>query len=60
MARYTEIVTLKVSLIQKRTLSKLRGRNIRVSNFIREAIKEKIDREADELREKPKKEYCPF
>ena len=42
---YTEIITLKISRTQKQTLDKLRVRNIKVSNFIRQAIKEKILRD---------------
>ena len=60
MQKYTEIVTLKISLTQKKTLNKMRERNIRVADFIRKAIKEKIDREYQELKPKPKKEHCPF
>ena len=60
MEQYTEIITIKVSKIQKQTLQKLKQRNIKVSNFIRIAISEKIKRDAKELQIKPKKEYCPF
>ena len=60
MEIYTEVITLKITKIQKKTLSKLRSRNIKVSHFIRQAIKEKIERDASELIDKPKKEYCPF
>ena len=60
MENYTEVITLKISKVQKSTLNKLRSRNIKVSHFIREAISEKINREAKELKEKPKKTYCPF
>jgi hypothetical protein len=45
---------------KKQTLDKLKQRNIKVSNFIRIAIAEKIKRDAKELEIKPKKEYCPF
>jgi len=59
MQLYTEKISIKISSTQKLTLDKLRQRNIKVSHFIREAIKEKIDREADEL--KPKViNPCPF
>ncbi len=54
---YTEIITLKISRTQKQTLDKLRVRNIKVSNFIRQAIKEKILRDADELIDKSNIEY---
>ena len=52
--------TLKISSTQKRTLEKLKSRNIKVSDFVRKAISEKIQRDYAELQEKPKKEYCPF
>ena len=57
---YTEVFTLKISSTQKRTLEKLKSRNIKVSDFIRKAIAEKIQRDYVELQDKPKKEYCPF
>ena len=60
MLRYTEKVTIKVSITQKQTLDKLKSRNVKVSQFIRDAIKEKINREAEELKPKPKKIKCPF
>ena len=60
MLRYTEKVTIKVSKTQKQTLDKLKLRNVKVSQFIRDAIKEKINREAEELKPKPKKIKCPF
>ena len=57
---YTEVFTLKISSTQKRTLEKLKSRNIKVSVFVRKAISEKIKRDYAELQDKPKKEYCPF
>jgi post-segregation antitoxin (ccd killing protein) len=57
---YSEVVVLKITPIQKQTLEKLKGRNIKISAFIRKAIAEKIKRDASELMPKPKKEYCPF
>ncbi len=59
MQQFTEVITLKVSVTQKRTLNKLKLRNIKVSHFIRLAIKEKLERDAKELIVKPKNE-CPF
>jgi post-segregation antitoxin (ccd killing protein) len=58
--KYTETQNIKISKIQKETLNKLKERNIRVSDFIRKAISEKIKRDAKELIIKPIKEYCPF
>ena len=60
MEQYTEVTTIKLSKIQKQTLVKLRDRNIRVSQFIRDAIAEKIIRDASELIIKPKKIYISF
>lgn len=57
---YTEVFTLKISATQKRTLEKLKSRNIKVSDFVRKAIAEKINRDYEDLKEKPTKEYCPF
>ena len=57
---YTEVCTLKISSTQKKILEKLKSRNIKVSDFVRKAIAEKIQRDYAELQEKPKKEYCPF
>ncbi len=57
---YTEVFTLKISSTQKITLEKLKSRNIKVSDFVRKAISEKIKRDYAELQDKSKKEYCPF
>ena len=56
---YTEVFTLKISSTQKRTLEKLKSRNIKVSDFVRKAISEKIKRDYAELQDKHK-EHCPF
>jgi hypothetical protein len=56
---YTEIVTLKVTPLQKKTLDKLKSKNYKVSEFIRQSIKEKLERDKHEIL-KPKAEYCPF
>ena len=57
---YTEVFTLKISATQKRTLDKLKSRNIKVSSFVRKAIQKKINRDYENLKEKPKDEFCPF
>lgn len=56
---YTEVVTLKISKQQKQTLNKLKSKNYKVAQFIRDAISEKLQREKHEIL-KPKKQYCPF
>lgn len=60
MQLYTEIVTIKVSVIQKQTLDKMKDRKVKVSSFIRKAIAEKIKRDYKELEVKPKVEKPPF
>lgn len=57
---YTEVFTLKISSTQKRTLEKLKSRNIKVSDFVRKAISEKIKRYYAELQDKPKKNIVLF
>lgn len=57
---YTEVYVLKISKEQKSTLDQIKARGFVVSKFVRNAIKEKIQRECKELQPKPKKEYCPF
>jgi len=46
--------------IQHKTLIKLEGYNVNVCQFIRDAIKEKIQREWKQIKESKIKEYCPF
>lgn len=58
--KYSEVFVLKISKTQKQTLQKIKQRGFVVSKFVREAIKEKINREHADLKPKPKKEYCPF
>jgi len=56
---YTEIVTLKITALQKETLNKLKSKNYKVAEFIRQSIKEKLERDKHEIL-KQSKEYCPF
>ena len=58
--KYTKVKVLKITEIQFLTLEKLRNRKVNVADFIRAAIKEKLQRDVNELLPKPKKEYCPF
>jgi len=60
MEIYTEQISLKISETQKQTLNKLKERNIKVSDFIRTAIAEKIQRDAKDLVVKAKKVEVPF
>lgn len=58
--KYSETLTLKISKTQKLTLEKLKFRRVKVSEFIRIAIKEKIQRDYPLLKEKEVKIKCPF
>lgn len=60
MKIYTEIFSFKTTKKQKETLIKLKNYKINTSNFVREAIKEKLQKEYLEIIKKNKKEYCPF
>jgi hypothetical protein len=57
---YTEVEVIKLTKTQKETLIKLRKYNVNKSQFIREAIAEKIQREGYEIKQKAKKNDCPF
>jgi hypothetical protein len=59
MPQLTEKLTVKISPTQAATLTKLRQRKIRVGDFVRDAIAEKIQRDYSKLQVKPK-QYCPF
>ena len=58
--KYTKVKVLKITETQDYTLQKIKSYNVNVSQFIRDAIKEKIDRDFATLKPKIKKEYCPF
>jgi predicted transcriptional regulator len=60
MQIYTEVYNIRFSKEQKATLKKLAERNIRVPDFIRQAVKEKLQREYKDLIVKPKKVEVPF
>ncbi len=56
---YSEVYVLKLTKIQKDTLKKLSTRKIRVAEFVRKAIADKIKKDYAELQEKTDI-YCPF
>ena len=58
--KYTKVKVIKITVVQHKTLKNLEGLNIKVSDFIRDAISEKLEREAKEIIEKSKNKYCPF
>ncbi len=58
--KYNKPRTVKFSEVQDNTLNKLASYKINVAQFIRDAVKEKINREYQDLLPKKKVEYCPF
>ena len=56
----TKTKVIRISESQLKTLQKMKSYNIDVGEFIRQSIKEKIQREYMDLIPKQKKENCPF
>lgn len=56
--KYTKSKVVKLTEVQYNTLKKLENYNIRVCDFIREAISEKLQREGHEITRKITR--CPF
>lgn len=60
MRQYTKIQNIRVSEIQYKSLKILESKGVNVSQFIRLAIKEKINRDWKTIKIKEKKDVCPF
>ena len=60
MKKYTKVKVIRISEEQNKTLQKMKSYNVDIGNFIRNAIKEKIQREYSELIPKPEKFKIPF
>lgn len=60
MQKYTKTKVIRISESQLKTLQKMMSHNVDVAEFIRNAIKEKIQREYHNLLPKPKKIKTPF
>ena len=58
--KYSEVYVLKISKQQKQTLNKIKNKGFIVSQFVRDAIKEKIEKDYKEFIVKHKKSDCPF
>lgn len=58
--KYTRSKVVKITEIQYDTLKKLEKYNIRVCDFIRDAISEKLNREKVEIVKPKVKKECPF
>jgi len=59
MQKLSKNITINISEVQWNTLEKLRERKIKVGKFVRDAIREKIERDAKDLIIKTKI-ICPF
>jgi len=60
MEKYTEVVVTKITKKQKSTLEKLKSNGVNPSKFVRDAIREKIQKEGLEIMSRKTKRYCPF
>lgn len=63
MSKLTELEQIRISKEQKDTLKKLKEYNIKVPQFIRDAIREKIKRDWPKIKEYKyiqKEPECPF
>lgn len=60
MQQFTEIKSIRFSKTQIKSLNKLESFNVNIGQFIRDAIKEKIQRDWKQIKEPKKKEFCPF
>ena len=60
MKKYTERQVIMISKKQSNSLSILRSYNVNVSQFIRAAIKEKLQRDWKKIKEEKTKGHCPF
>jgi post-segregation antitoxin (ccd killing protein) len=58
----TEIINIRITKEQKQTLDKLKGYNVNVAQFVRNAIKDKLQREKIEIIQEYNKsiDVCPF
>jgi hypothetical protein len=57
---YTKSKVIKLTETQYQTLKKLEKYNVRVCDFIRDAISEKLQREKIEIVKSKEKNICPF
>ena len=57
---YTKSKTFKFSKQQIKAFEQLEKYNVNVSHFVREAIKEKIQRDWKSIKERNKVSDCPF
>lgn len=58
--KYTKSKVVKLTEVQYQTLKKLEKYNVRVCDFIRDSISEKLQREKIEILKPKEKNICPF
>lgn len=58
--KYTKSKVVKLTEVQYQTLKKLENYNIRVCDFIRDAISEKLQRDKVKIVKPKQKDICPF
>lgn len=58
--KYTKSKVVKLTEVQYQTLKKLENYNIRVCDFIRDAIYEKLQRDKVKIVKPKQKDICPF
>lgn len=58
--QYTYKKQIGFTEIQRRSLLKLRDYGVNVNQFIRQAVKEKIQRDWKQIKEEKQRGYCPF
>jgi hypothetical protein len=56
----THIHKVRLTEQQYNSLQVLKSHNVNTSQFIRQAIKEKLQRDWKSIKEQRNKEYCPF
>lgn len=60
MKELTKRQVIMITETQANSLRVLKSYNVNVSQFIRQAIKEKIKRDWKAIKEEKDKDYCPF
>jgi len=61
MIQYTENLQIKISKEQSKYLDIISEKyNYKRCQFIRDAIREKMERDVPKMRKEKNKEYCPF
>ena len=58
--KYTKSKVVKLTEVQYQTLKKLEKYNVRICDFIRDSISEKLQREKIEILKPKEKNICPF